>query len=97
MSARRNVACDCWAQATDSYRQHAFCLPALQRAAQMRRPHRMRGVMFSHFDMLLNVRLFEQVPSYRVPWVLENGYKSTPTQVDGRAQEKCRTNPRASG
>ena len=97
VSARRNVACDCWAQATDSYRQHAFCLPALQRAAQMRRPHRMRGVMFSHFDMLLNVRLFEQVPSYRVPWVLENGYKSTPTQVDGRAQEKCRTNPRASG
>eukprot|EP00964_Phaeocystis_antarctica_P121468 scaffold85132_cov57-Phaeocystis_antarctica.AAC.1 len=50
-------------------------MPALQRAAQMRHPHRMKGVMFSHFDMLLNVRLLEQVPSFRVLWVLESGYQ----------------------
>ena len=87
MSARRNVACDChtgWEQVTESYRQHALYLPALQRAAQMHRLHRMKGVMFSHFDMLLNVRSLEQVPSLRVPWVLENGYKSTPAHVDGQ-------------
>ena len=87
VSTRRNVACDChtgWAQEAESYRQHAFYLPALQRAAQMRHPHRDHGVMFSHFDMLLNVRLLEQVPSFRVPWVLESGYKSTPAAVDGQ-------------
>jgi hypothetical protein len=68
VSARRNVACDChtgWEQVTESYRQHALYLPALQRAAQMHRLHRMKGVMFSHFDMLLNVRSLEQVPSLR--------------------------------
>ena len=87
VSARRNVACDChtgWAQATEAFRQHAKYMPALQRAAQMRHPHRMKGVMFSHFDMLLNVRLLEQVPSFRVPWVLESGYKGMPAAVDGQ-------------
>ena len=84
VSARRNVACDChtgWAQAAESFRQHAKYMPALQRAAQMRHPHRMKGVMFSHFDMLLNVRLLEHVPSFRVPWVLESGYKGTQAAV----------------
>ena len=87
VSARRNVACDChtgWAQAAEAFRQHAKYMPALQRAAQMRHPHRMKGVMFSHFDMLLNVRLLEQVPSFRVPWVLESGYKGMPAAVDGQ-------------
>ena len=87
VSARRNVACDChtgWAQAAEAFRQHAKYMPALQRAAQMRHPHRMKGVMFSHFDMLLNVRLLEHVPSFRVPWVLESGYKGMPAAVDGQ-------------
>ena len=87
VSARRNVACDChtgWAQAAEAFRQHAKYMPALQRAAQMRHPHRMKGVMFSHFDMLLNVRLLEHVPSFRVPWVLESGYKGTQAAVAGQ-------------
>ena len=87
VSARRNVACDChtgWVRSTHSFRQHTFYLPALLRATQMRRLGRVKGVLFSHFDMLLNARLLEQVPSFHVPWVLESGYKLTPAQVDGQ-------------
>ena len=60
------------------YFQHRFHAPALRMAvslAQQQRLHRIIScVLFAHFDMYINVRIFRPDMPFHTPWVLENGF-----------------------